>query len=509
MQQSHPHTEKKDGRLRPYVISIDWLQMSVRLTQHFVADDTNMWGFSSKRKAIGSKVWKDIFEVYDEEGIMIGTLACHPHSEAIRQDAGTLKFENDLLYEENAIDRAFAAIKFLGLEYRGITRIDIAYDCNELYNGLKIESLIKGYLDRKYIKRGQNKWMLVGNSNYYGVGRGDDVQLLNQKPEYLKTKAEKAADRKKRAEQVNLNKEVGIPIDDDDVRELFEVPTYSIGSITWGFRSNAIQVQIYDKSRELREVKFKKHIWQTWINAGLDVKRPVYRLEIRIQNQGKHVVNLRTGKAFVISALDVITQEQLEQMYFDYAEKYLCFHHNKGDERHKERMPRLQILSLCNQPVMRPKRSVFGKDYTRGTKIALNQLNKEIVANKQLENNVAQALKEARDYLERSYELHLQQTKWMREDLHKIFGDDPRFKEVTPEVYFERRLAGAPEAVAKNAAEAEAFLESQLTDIAARLAVEQGKFSALDHAQKKVVTLFDTPTIRELIEEHNPNITNP
>ena len=198
MQAKQPQIIKPtDGRLRPYVLSIDWLQVSVLLSEHFVADGTNCWGYTTERKATGSKVWKDIFVVYDNEGVEIGTLACHPHSDALNKMSGVLKYSNDLLYEADAVDRAFAAIKFLGLSYRGITRLDLAYDCNELFNGLQVESLVRGYLNGKYVKRGQNKWMLVGNSNYYAVptADGDDVELYTRKPDYLKTKAEMQAER--------------------------------------------------------------------------------------------------------------------------------------------------------------------------------------------------------------------------------------------------------------------------------------------------------------------------
>lgn len=495
-----------DGRLRKYVLSMDWLQVSVFLSQHFVADGVNCWNYETRRKASGSKVWRDIFDVFDDEGVLIGQLACHPHSEALNPNSGVLKFENDLLYEADAIDRVFAAIKLLGLHYRGITRLDLAYDCNELFNGLQVESLVKGYLQGKYAKRGQNKWLLVGNSNYYGVqtADGEDLKLYTRKPDYLKSKAEVAAERKAELAQHSAMQGTScVPDAPVELRELDCVPRFLVGSLTWGFRSNAIQVQVYDKTKELKEVKFKRHIWQTWEAAGLDLTRPVYRIEIRIQNQGKHVVNLQTGKAFVLSAVDIITQEQIEQLFFDYAEKYFCFHRvpENADFRHKERFPRLRVLSLCNQPITRPKRTAFGRDITRGTKIALNQLNKEIVANMQADNDIVGALREARDYLARSYELHQQQRKWMHEDLARLSLADDRFREITPEVYFELRLAGAPEEVCKSAAAHEQLVEAELADKARRRALELNNFRAAQSAEMPLFRFFDSPEIKRLIAE--------
>lgn len=507
MQAKQPTIIKQtDGRLRPYVLSIDWLQVSVLLSEHFVADGTNCWGYTTERKATGSKVWKDIFIVYDNEGVEIGTLACHPHSDALNKMSGVLKYSNDLLYEADAVDRAFAAIKFLGLSYRGITRLDLAYDCNELFNGLQVESLVRGYLNGKYVKRGQNKWMLVGNSNYYAVPTesGDDVELYTRKPDYLKTKAEMQAERQQELRMFEDMQATSCkPLMQPALDKLTEVPKFLVGSLTWGFRSNAIQVQIYDKSRELREVKFKKHIWQTWEQSGLDTSKPVYRIEIRIQNEGKHVVNLQTNKAFVLSAVDIITQGQIEQLFFDYAEKYFCFHRvpENPDFRHKERFPRLQVLSLCNQPVTRPKRTAFKKDYTRSTKIALNQLNKEVVANAAQDNEITKVLREARDYLERTYELHKQQQRWMEEDLAAASLSDSRFKEISPEVYFELRLAGAPEKLCKEAALHEQLIESGVIAAASLRARMANNMRAVPFAEQVLFRLFDMPDIKELI--HN------
>lgn len=451
-----------DKARRPYALNLDWLQLYCIKTGFFIEDGTNCWGYTTKLLDHGSKYWKKIFDVYDNEGLYIGQLTTDPHKKEVNQSAAMFKLDNSLLYEEYAIDRALAAIQNLGLRYQGITRIDIAYDCNELYNGLQVPNLVKRYIDQEYLKCGQNDVILYMNMGYHGITAPDgSFQMYNVSPHRL-TKKQLEARAQQEAEQKQACEAVGLPAPEIKRPHLLDsVPQSQFGSITWGTRSQAVQVQIYEKSRELREVKMKHHIVHAWQRAGLDLKKPVYRIEFRIQNRGKMLQNLETGKYFNLDVNDVICQEQLEQMFFDYAEKYLKFYHNDGHEK-LQNCERLRILSLSNQRVTRPKNTQLSKDYTRGTAIALHEIDRQIVANQREDNSIVRHLYKVRQYLVDTYDLHKAETDWMLRDLAAARLGDGEFKQLSPEEYFEQRLKGAPQELAARAAAARAQLEDYL-----------------------------------------------
>lgn len=451
-----------DAARRRYSLNIDWLQLYCIKTGFFVEDGTNCWGYTTKLLDHGSKYWKKILDVYDNEGLYIGQLTTDPHKKEVNQSAAMFKLDNSLLYEEYAIDRALAAIQNLGLQYQGITRIDIAYDCNELYNGLQVPNLVKRYIDSEYLKCGQNNVILFMNMGYHGITAPDgSFRMYNVSPHRLTKKQIESRD-KQEAEQKAACESVGLPAPEIKRAHLLDsVPQSQFGSITWGTRSQDVQVQIYDKSKELREVKMKHHIVHAWQRAGLNLKKPIYRIEIRIQNRGKMLMNMETGKYFNLDVNDTICQAQLEQLFFDYAEKYLKFYHNDGHEK-LQNCKRLRILSLCNGVVTRPKNAQLSKDYTRGTAIALHEIDRQIVANQRENNSIVRYLYKVRQYLVNTYDLHKAETEWMLRDLAAARLGDGEYKRLSPEEYFEQRLKGAPQELAARAAAARAQLEDYL-----------------------------------------------
>ena len=446
-----------DAARRKYALNIDWLQLFCVKTQFFVPDGVNCWGYTTKKLDHGSKYWSEIFDVWDNEGIYIGQLAATPHRKDIDQANCVFKADNSLLYEEAAIDRVMAAIDALGLKYQGITRIDIAYDCNELYNGLQVPNLVQRYLSTEYLKCGNNSVMLWLDLAYHGIETDEGLQLYSANPRLTKKQKEKIAaeEEQRRIECINAGL---APAPSSKPKLLGSVPQSSFGSVTWGTRSQSVQVQIYDKSKELREVKMKHHIVQSWKDAGLDLDKPVYRIEFRITNRGKMLKNLETGKYYNLSVNEILCQQQLEQLFYDYSEKYLKFFINDGHEK-LQNCPRLRILSLCNQQVSRQQHASFSKDYTRGTCIALNEINRHIVENRRQGSEIVTALEQVREYFVDAHDLQAAETRWMLKDLAMAGLSEGQYETISPEAYFEERLKGAPAPLAAAAAEARKRLE--------------------------------------------------
>lgn len=419
-----------DKNLRAYAISCDWLQLYLHKTAAFNPDWENLFGYNFVDVGHGSKVFRKIYQVVEPTGEVLGNISLDPYSNKIPASAVIFKAENNVLYQADYIERIFTFISAVGLRYRGITRLDIAYDSNELYGGLKHETLVKKYRNNEYLKIGANEYFMHCKAGYHlSVDKKGKKKLTDKAP--VKTANKEG----KQEQQAQVIQNLG---------------EHKTNSVTWGSRSSDIQVQLYDKSKELREVKMKHYIVETWKTAGLDIEKPVYRIEIRIVNEGKHIKNLKTGEKFTLSMSDLVTQELLEQLFHDYAKKCFRFYHRR-DITHIQRMKEVKIFSLTNQTLIRPQRNTKRKDYTRMHKIIINTLDKHIAENAKLDNVLTHELEAVQQYLLKAYGMEKwYQEKEDEEEYRNIAGD--RTKQTTQE-YYREKFAGLSSPVAERAAE--------------------------------------------------------
>ena len=201
----------------------------------------------------------------------------------------------------------------LGLEYVSISRIDVYADFNKFYAGRSPLRLIQDYLSGKILKIGINRGYLSFDNMGYVIANG----------------ARKLSDG-------------------------FHVNKPAINGITWG-RKGYIQTQLYNKSKELREVKFKPWIFNTWQRCGLDVDN-VWRLEFRIQKAGKSLQLLDSGDLFQLGISDMSDFHRIHDLFTAYVLKYARFvlrdYHVK-----KQQMDSIRLFGDVteNQAVIWPK----------------------------------------------------------------------------------------------------------------------------------------------------------
>lgn len=433
-----------DKNLRPYMISCDWLQLYLQKTSNFDPNSQNLFGYQFEDVGHGSKVFKKIYSVIEPTGEILGNISLDPYSTNIPASSVILKVENNVLYQADYIERIFHFIAATGLRYRGITRIDIAYDSNELYGGLKHQTLIKKYRSNEYLKIGASEYFMHCKARYH----------LSVDKKGRKILTDKAPSKKGSSGQEP----------EPDPRPIQNLQEHQTNSITWGSRSSDVQVQLYDKSKELREVKMKHYIVDGWEKAGIDTERPVYRIEIRIVNEGKSLKNLKTGEKFTLSMNDLVTQELLEQLFHDYAKKVFRFYHRR-DITHIQRMKEVRIFSLTNQTIIRPKRNTKQKDYTRMHKMVMNWLDKNIAENARQDNVIVRELERTKEYFIAAYGME-KYIKEKEEELQYLEEVNARTIK-TPQEYYRDKFAGIHNDTARRAAEEwrkheEAFLNMKI-----------------------------------------------
>lgn len=397
--------------LRPYSISIDWLQLHLHRPSHFVPESPEVRSFFAQESDFGrftfhsvghgSKTYSSIYLV-KQRGIEWAELSINPYSNSINPLSSTLKLKNKVLYEPNLMQDIADFVEFLGFKYLGITRLDLAYDCNEFYGGLSAEHFLKKYEKGDIIKFGSGSGYRQFQQGY-ALGWDKNTRSYTLTADVVEVDVAEETER----QQVYSDPSTLIKLPDERNplkagRPLTEksVPIMYT-STTWGSRSSGHQVQLYNKTAEMQQVAYKHHIAQRWRDYGLDLDRDVWRLEIRITKGARLLENQQTGAQHLLDPRDMLCEEQIEQLFWDYSFKYFRFYYLDPKDRrtsdgkktrslqamlaHKDRLKQYRIFSVAERNdkgeltetrlhKFVPRCAKPQQDYTRAVRQAMNVL---------------------------------------------------------------------------------------------------------------------------------------
>lgn len=322
--------------MEKYCISLDWFEAYC-----YIYDDTLLAGldgiterrgFNVERAMCGGGRTFQYKYIVTQNKKEVASFVCHPYSSVIRPRACLLKLHNRVLYAQNWFSLFENLLSALSLDYKGISRLDLAYDCQFFKFHRNPQKFIKQYVSEDpdspaYIHR--------KGSNAFGL-RG----------------------RKRREKDTLLN------------------------YITWGAAKSRVRCYIYNKSLELKEVKEKPWIRQTWIDNGLNDKdlepsqQPdIWRSEISISCQGFDLLNYDTGELFRLRPDYLSTQEKLEELFYIYAQKCFSFSQKGLYKRIRDYRP-IQLFEKSKKVSTRPYFASLGKDTGRTEKVCINLLEK-------------------------------------------------------------------------------------------------------------------------------------
>lgn len=313
-----------------YCISVDWLQVFCHKT--IVIELGNYVGKSLRTYVVedtgnSTQVFASVYKIMCK-GFEVAVLCMHPKSSVINPFACTLKIDNRLLYHQGYIDYLYDIMYALRLDYKGITRLDLCYDCNTLEGGESVSKLLYDCV------------FSPCNQEGHTYRRGSRKMTIN----------------------CNRNQSSGA----------------EITALRWGSRSSAVCVYAYNKSLEMLECKIKPWIVECWEKNGLVHKvydrwdklsekqqkskidsgqttsyleSSVWRFEISIKAEGRDILNIEEGDLFCLSPRFIECQSKIESLFWAYAEKYLCFYRSQGQKNPRD-YPRYFPLSRRNDDVV-------------------------------------------------------------------------------------------------------------------------------------------------------------
>ena len=263
----------------------------------------------------------------------------------------TLKLANRVLYSHEWLIESKLIMAEMGLRYKGITRVDVAYDCNVLADGRSVPGFLMQYF------------------SHAPYCEGHIIRSGSRKVTINATRSNKGS--------------------------------VEISAMRWGSKGSDIGAYAYNKSLELREVKDKPWIRETWEKAGLIdsfneeewaklsekekqrkieqgdvqtlIKTPVWRFEISIKAHGRDLLNLKTGELFKLDINYFESQNAVENLFYTYAAKVFDFRMSTGQTTIRN-YPSLKIFEMSREVTERPVRVSLLADTGRTEKMIVNRL---------------------------------------------------------------------------------------------------------------------------------------
>lgn len=310
-----------------YCIAVDWLEVCCYgrdLEPSFFSWEGKH--FSVEQEDRETPLFKSFFEV-KRNGLVWAQIRQNPKSGVMKKGLTIIKLSNRVLYHEKYVPFLMHMIQVLGLYYKGLTRLDIAYDCNEFYCGRKPSRFVHQFVTKRVDEKGG---MYVPKMKEYDFHLKKDIHTNGM-----------------------------------------------INYLAIGAKGSKKRGYIYDKTLELEEVKDKPWIREMWEKNGLisDKKTHVWRSEISIKAQGSDLLNLETGQLFALHPNYLATYENIKKIFHFYAAKVFDFRYNSGEKNRRD-FARVCLFDTSVDCTCLPKRVNVCADSGRSEKACKNKLEK-------------------------------------------------------------------------------------------------------------------------------------
>lgn len=266
------------------LLQLDWLQGVIE-HQGFPDMEFNS-KYRPEKLAIKGKIFKQVWNIY-ESTTHICTLSFEPNSPILPADMISIKFANGFLYCSNIKERVAQFFCENNITLKYWSRIDIAHDLTHFFNHLLPGNLIKRMLSNNYLKCGYSKsstWQTQSKMNEFH-------------------------------------------------------------SLKYGSYHCDVSAKLYNKTLEMKEKEWKKHIADSWAACGFDSEDKIWRLEFNINNCRKYYLNKETGEVFNLNDIEILDSNNLALLYNYLVSKYFTFKINNY-KKNKSRMKNLKLLDL-------------------------------------------------------------------------------------------------------------------------------------------------------------------
>lgn len=336
---------------KKYCVSVDWLEFSCYGNDipvgNYVIDGRQYQVVDSDKH---TRTFKNLrYLLY--HGIKYASIRQNPRSSALKQGLTLIKLSNRVLYSTEYVRLSYALMRYFHLQFKGISRIDIAYDCNTFFDGRNPAKFVHDFLFKDPASVG-------------GIYRANGKQFSA-----YGTRTSCSASK--------------------------------ITSIKFGSDNSDVCSYMYDKTIELNEVKDKPWIREMWQKNGLisDEKHHVWRSEISIKASGKNLVNLDTGELFALSPHYLTHYDNIVKLFHFYADKYFDFRQSTG-QKNKRHYRKVELFDTSIDITCKPKKVSTKCDTGRSEKVCKNTLQRIVETYTDMSDSCRTSFYEAIKFME-------------------------------------------------------------------------------------------------------------
>lgn len=322
--------------MEKYCISVDWLQVCcysnnlAYLLNNDYYNKVDSLPYWLELQPLETRSFARFIRVHTKVGNdwrYCADILAVPRSTMLNSNIVLVKIHNRFLYSQNYIKLLYNICDTFKLSIKGLTRLDLCYDCNSFHGGLKPHKFIKEFVTAEF---DSPRYIYKVGAKQFRVYGGKSVSSATK-----------------------------------------------FSGIEFGSGKSSKRCYIYDKTRELAEVKDKPWIRQYWQENGLisDEKTHVYRAEISIKCDGMDLLNMSTGELFKLSPEYLRSQPAIEKLFHFYAARMFRFH-RKGKHTRVRDYDRIELFE--NSPIItcKPKKICVNADTGRTEKICVSTLSR-------------------------------------------------------------------------------------------------------------------------------------
>lgn len=273
-----------------------------------------------KNSEYGTKNFESFITCY-LQGEEYAIILSKPRSGIISPQAVIVKLLNCQLYKDKTFTHFDQFLKDSGLTFVNFTRIDVCADFEVFDNNMSANNFIMNFVNNKYLKTKKSTYTIRGN------------QINEHVYDYLR-----------------------------------------IGSA-----NSSLSGYLYNKSKEMRDIKMKSYIWEHWLVNGLNVEKDIYRLEFTLKNFKMKYID-ESGSDY--SKFNIVNFDELSfkvNLYHSLLNTGWKFKHNDGTVN-KSRMRDVVFFkkAVNAQQISFDTDKMNNSRYTKGVINFLEQVNSEV-----------------------------------------------------------------------------------------------------------------------------------
>jgi hypothetical protein len=217
--------------------------------------------------------WNEIYELFKDEWRQ-ATVVSKPTADFISKDTNLFKLENRECYWQKPVSRLIQIAESCNTKFYQPSRIDLAIDFNTFHNSYLPNTFISDYFLCKIVNKRNSGFTTIGN------------QSFNLSFDYLRFSKKKSR----------------------------------------------VSVYLYNKSKELREVKMKNYIVKHWKDNGLDINKDIWRLEFSIHLPKFDFIDLLSGEVEQFNCINLDNKDYLHKIIKILLQRYFTFVYKTNSE---------------------------------------------------------------------------------------------------------------------------------------------------------------------------------